>query len=61
MAVVIVLVAWATGGDLVNAILIAAFFFVVATGWSWRRLREREREEAAQAAQAAPRGGRSAP
>jgi membrane protein implicated in regulation of membrane protease activity len=45
MAVVIVLVAWATGGDLVRAALIAAAFFVAATALGWRRWRERLREE----------------
>jgi Flp pilus assembly protein TadB len=47
MSVAIVLVAWATGGELLRAVLIAVAFFVAATGWSWRRQREREREEKA--------------
>ena len=47
MAVIVVLAAWVTGGDLLNALLIALLFFAVATGWSWRRLRQREREAAA--------------
>jgi hypothetical protein len=47
MAVAIVLVAWATGGDLVRAVLIAAAFFVAATGWGWRRWRERLRADSA--------------
>jgi hypothetical protein len=46
MAVVIVLAAWVTGGDLVNAAVIAAVFFAVTTAWSWRRLRRQERERA---------------
>ncbi|MDQ3824032.1 MAG: hypothetical protein M3321_12415 [Actinomycetota bacterium] len=44
MAVVIVLAAWATGGDLVRAVAVAAVFFVVATAWRWRRWREELRE-----------------
>ena len=53
MAVAIVLVAWATGGDLVKAVLIAAAFFVAATAWGWHRWRERKREEAARDAEQA--------
>jgi membrane protein implicated in regulation of membrane protease activity len=45
MAIAIVLVAWATGGDLVRAVLIAAAFFVAATALGWRRWRERLRAE----------------
>jgi hypothetical protein len=45
MAVAIVLVAWATGGDLVRAVLIAGAFFVAATAWGWRRWREQLREQ----------------
>jgi membrane protein implicated in regulation of membrane protease activity len=39
-ALVIVLVAWATGSGVQRAIVIAAFFYVVASAWSvvrWRR------------------------
>ena len=35
----------ATGGSLVRAVVIGAFFFVAATAWSWRRWRERLRED----------------
>jgi membrane protein implicated in regulation of membrane protease activity len=45
MAVAIVAVAWATGGDLLRAVAIAAVFFVVATAWGWRRWRERLKAE----------------
>jgi uncharacterized membrane protein len=40
LAIVIVIVAWLTGGALGQAALIAAAFFVVASSWSavgWRR------------------------
>jgi len=47
MAGAIVLVAWATGGDVVKAVLVAAAFFVAATAWGWRRWRNRLREESA--------------
>jgi membrane protein implicated in regulation of membrane protease activity len=46
MAIVVVLAAWATGGDLLNAVLIAGLFFLIATAWTWRRFRERLRAEA---------------
>jgi membrane protein implicated in regulation of membrane protease activity len=47
LAIVIVLVAWLTGGSVRNAVVIAAFFFVVASGWSiWRfRAKAREKED----------------
>ena len=46
MAIVVVLSAWATGGKLLNAVLIAGLFFLIATAWTWRRFRERLRAEA---------------
>lgn len=50
LAVIVVLVAWATGGSLGRALVIAAFFFVVASAWtSWRwsqRLRTEAKREA---------------
>ena len=41
LAVVIVVVAWATGGSLPRALGFAAAFFVLATGWSWWKWRQR--------------------
>jgi nicotinamide riboside transporter PnuC len=41
LAVIIVVVAWATGGSLVRALAFAAIFFVVATAWSWWRWSQR--------------------
>jgi hypothetical protein len=41
LAIVIVVVAKFTGGDMARAILGAAAFFVAATGWSWWRFRRR--------------------
>ena len=52
MAVVIVLAAWVTGGDLVKAVAVAAAFFVVATAYGWRRWRERLREQGSDAEEA---------
>jgi hypothetical protein len=66
MGVVLVVVASLTGGQALRAIVAAAIFFVIATGWSWWRFRTRirARDEAA-AAEAArkpsrPGGGKSA-
>jgi Flp pilus assembly protein TadB len=44
MAVVLVLIAWATGGSVERAVVVAALFFAVATSWSWTRWRRRLRE-----------------
>jgi hypothetical protein len=41
LAIVIVVVARFTGGDMARAVLGAAAFFVAATGWSWWRFRRR--------------------
>ena len=49
LAVVIVLVAWLTGGGIGKAIAIAAVFFVAATAWSfwqWRGRLRRARHDA---------------
>lgn len=43
LAVVIVIVAAISGGDLVKAALVAGGYFAIATGWSWFRFRQRER------------------
>jgi 4-amino-4-deoxy-L-arabinose transferase-like glycosyltransferase len=41
LALVIVGLALLTNGDVVRAVVIACFFFVVATGWSWWKFRSR--------------------
>ena len=46
-AVIIVVVAWATGGAVGSAAIVAVVFFVVATGWSAFRWRSRLQEEQA--------------
>ena len=42
-ALIVVLIAWATGGDLKKAALVALVFFVVATAWNAYRLFQRKR------------------
>ena len=46
LAGMIVLVAWLTGGALPKALAFAVAYFVLATGWSWLRFRQRERRAA---------------
>jgi hypothetical protein len=41
LAVIIVVVSAVTGGGVARGIAIGVVFFVVATGWSWWRFRER--------------------
>jgi hypothetical protein len=43
LAVVSLIFAGLTGGDLTRAAGFAAGYFVLATGWSWFRFRQRER------------------
>jgi membrane protein implicated in regulation of membrane protease activity len=45
LAIVIVVVAKFTNGDVGRAIFGAAAFFVVATAWSWWRFRRRVEQE----------------
>jgi hypothetical protein len=49
LAVLLLVIAWVTGGDVRRAIVVGAAFFVVATGWSWWRFRRRLAENAARA------------
>ncbi len=42
LAVVILIFAGLTGGDLTRAVAFAALYFVAATGWTWFRFRQRE-------------------
>jgi hypothetical protein len=44
LALVIVLIAWASGGNVGNAVAVAAVFYVAATAWSLTRWRRRLRE-----------------
>ncbi len=45
LALVILVVAAITGGDPVRAVLAAAAYFLLATGWSWFRFRQRASRE----------------
>jgi membrane protein implicated in regulation of membrane protease activity len=45
LAIVIVVVAKFTDGDVARAIVGATAFFVVATAWSWWRFRRRVEQE----------------
>ena len=45
-AVIVVLIAWATGGAVRKAMIVAAIFFVIASAWSISRWRTRLRDEA---------------
>lgn len=42
LSLAILAVAAISGGSLIRALLVAIVFFVVATGWSWFRFRQRE-------------------
>jgi uncharacterized membrane protein len=45
LAGLIVLISWATGGDLGRAVVFATLYFVVATVWAWWRFRQRLEQE----------------
>ena len=48
LAIVLVIVAWATGGGVKRAVGVAVIFFVVATAWTAYRFRVKLREQQAQ-------------
>jgi len=56
MSLLLVVIAWLTGGDALRAILVAAVFFLVATAWSWWKFRGRIKERAAAEVSAPPAG-----
>ena len=46
LAGLILLISWLTGGDAGRALVFAIGFFVISTGWTWWRVRQRlEREQ----------------
>ncbi len=49
MALVILIVAWLTGGSVAKAVLVAAVFFVIASGWTMYRFRVKARDAARRA------------
>jgi membrane protein implicated in regulation of membrane protease activity len=50
LAALVVVIAWATGGNVVTAAVTAAAVFVIATLWSWRSWRNRIRDDEARKA-----------
>ncbi|HEX7626037.1 MAG TPA: hypothetical protein VF379_03200 [Gaiellaceae bacterium] len=54
LAVIIVLIAWATGGPVRKAVFFAVAFFVIASAWNVVRWRSRVREEAERVRRAGP-------
>ena len=59
LAVVILIFAAITGGDLTKALAVAAGYFVVATAWSWFRFRQRESRQASETERRNSGGGES--
>jgi hypothetical protein len=57
LGLLLLLVAWLTGGNLTRAVIWATLYVVVATSWSWWHFRQRLRREAE--ASAAEAGGSS--
>ena len=51
LSVIILLVAWLTGGSLGRALVIVPVFYVIASAWTIQRLRARARREAAKEAE----------
>ena len=47
LAILLLLTAWLTGGQLGRALVFGIGYFVIATVWSWWRFRARIAEEAA--------------
>ena len=45
LAALIVLISWATGGELGRAFVFAGLYFVLATGWAWWRFKQRLESE----------------
>ena len=46
LAVTIAVLGWATSSHVARTLLMAVGYFVVATGWTWWRYREREKKTA---------------
>jgi len=58
LAATLLLVAWATAGDVAKAVVIAVLYFVVATSWAWWRFHQRIAREAATRAASGKAPGR---
>ena len=46
MGLIVIVIGLATGGGVLRSLAIGIGAFVLATGWAWWRLRERERRRA---------------
>ena len=55
LAILVVVIAFATGGGVLRAVVYAVIVFLVATAWTWRSWRNREREERIRNAEQADR------
>ena len=58
LSVLLVVVAFATGGDLVRAVIFGVGFFVVATAWSWWRFHQKLEQQRLAQRRASARGGK---
>lgn len=58
LGIVILVVAAVSGGSLAKALVVAVAYVVVATGWSWFRLRQRAEKAAGQPTGDPGRNGR---
>jgi membrane protein implicated in regulation of membrane protease activity len=58
LAVLLVGVAWLTGGGLGRAVVVGALYFVAATAWTWWRFRQRIERERSPDAAPEPQGHR---
>ena len=58
LALVILVVAAVSGGNLLRAFVVAIAYFLVATGWSWFRFRQRASRKAAQPASPTSNGSK---
>jgi hypothetical protein len=50
LALLLVFVAWLTGGGIGRAIVVGALYFVAATAWTWWRFRQRLERQPGQGA-----------
>jgi membrane protein implicated in regulation of membrane protease activity len=56
LAAIVVGVAWVTDGNVLRALIFGAAFFLVATGWSWWKFKQRIDRERVEAQRLAARG-----
>jgi nicotinamide riboside transporter PnuC len=56
LAAIVVGVAWVTDGNVLRALIFGVAFFLVATGWSWWKFKQRIDRERFEAQRLAARG-----